>query len=194
MLAWLTWLLKKREKKEPSSSKLIILSGIWNGLHCSFHVYGNPEYAFKISFESKSNVINVQRSSEIAARGEIMRQSLEGLSAAIERFINLLEVRGARPHRLHSRLCHHAHTRQHKNQLLATAWINRSVNSCLAPLFALQDENCECVCRWIPEWKCASKFFVKFLPKKSLKAAAVTHTQCMIYFPPNVTELKPFTQ
>lgn len=97
MLAWLTWLLKKkREKKEPSSSKLIILPGIWNGLHCSFHVSGNPEYAFKISFESKSNVINVQRSSEIAARGEIMRQSLEGLSTAIERFINLLEVRGAR--------------------------------------------------------------------------------------------------
>lgn len=46
-----------------------------------------------------------------------MRQSLEGCSTRIEKFINLLEVRGARPQRLHSGLCHHAHTRQHENQL-----------------------------------------------------------------------------
>lgn len=105
-------------------------------------------------------------------RGEIMRQSLEGLSTRIEKFINLLCVRGARPRCLHSWLCHHAHARQRKNQLLATAWINRSVNSCLASLFALQDERCKCVCKWFPEWNCIH-IFVNFLPKKSLKCAAV---------------------
>lgn len=141
----------------------------------------------------------MQRSSEIAERGEIMRQSLEGLSTAIERFINLLEVRGARPHRLHSRLCHHAHTRQHKNQLLATAWINRSVNSCLASLVCTPRRELRVCLQVNPRVRVRIQIFGEISSKEKFEScSANTHTihdllspQCHVA---QCTELKPFTQ
>lgn len=72
-----------------------------------------------------------------------MRQSLERLSTRIEKFINLLEVKGrAAATPLLPNVSTHTHT---KIQLLATPWINRPVNNYLASLFALQDDICKSV-------------------------------------------------
>lgn len=61
-----------------------------------------------------------------------MRQSLEGLSTRIEKFINLLEVRVERLHRLHSKLCHHTHARAPTQKSIISYRLDESVGQHLS--------------------------------------------------------------